>query len=394
MYDNTHSRRNVLQGIGAAGIAGVAGVSVSSGTALGAAETTLYVDVPADAPAGQTVSADVKLSQAPDGVERTEFTVVGSQSLRFRDVTASQDFTDFIVNDHVEGDEDAFEPPSVTVKLFDSPDAQIEPGDTDIELASIEVEVTQIFDNLSIEFDDALVEDPSLELLDVSTDPANFQSSKPSDPPRLRVAFPQEEVAVGQTVDAAVVLEQVPYGYENAEFEVAASSSTWDAVDAAVNDDFDGGDIEGVDDGTASVSFEIWDDPSDPVVEAGDSGVVLATVTLEAAATDDSAGVGLDDVTYTDDSLEEVEVSTFKGTITVVEETAPTIGDSDQPAQDLNGDGLYRDVNGDGSFTNSDVTHFFSNYNSDEVQNNAALFDFDENGKLGQSDVITLFDEI
>ena len=69
------------------------------------------------------------------------------------------------------------------------------------------------------------------------------------------------------------------------------------------------------------------------------------------------------------------------------------VGDGN-PAQDLDGDGLYEDVNGDGSPTIVDVQALFANLDSDAVQENVDLFDFNGDGEVDVSDVQALYDQI
>jgi PKD repeat protein len=64
----------------------------------------------------------------------------------------------------------------------------------------------------------------------------------------------------------------------------------------------------------------------------------------------------------------------------------------ENPAQDLDGDGLYEDVNGDGSFNIIDVSALLDNYEGATVQNNVDLFDFNGDGSVNIIDVSALLD--
>ena len=61
---------------------------------------------------------------------------------------------------------------------------------------------------------------------------------------------------------------------------------------------------------------------------------------------------------------------------------------SDGAATDTTGDDLLNDVDGDGEFTIFDVQVFFTNFQTDPVQANPALFDFGDSG----DDEVTIFD--
>ncbi|MFC6873781.1 outer membrane protein assembly factor BamB family protein [Halobellus marinus] len=69
----------------------------------------------------------------------------------------------------------------------------------------------------------------------------------------------------------------------------------------------------------------------------------------------------------------------------------PDVTGDGNPAQDLDGDGLYEDVNGDGAFTAVDVQALFANLDSDAVQNNVERFDFNGDGVVDVTDVQALF---
>jgi len=73
--------------------------------------------------------------------------------------------------------------------------------------------------------------------------------------------------------------------------------------------------------------------------------------------------------------------------------SAPDVNGDGNPAQDLDGDGLFEDVDGNGEFTVGDVQVFFDNRDADAVQDNAELFNFDgdEPASIGVSDVQVLF---
>ena len=72
----------------------------------------------------------------------------------------------------------------------------------------------------------------------------------------------------------------------------------------------------------------------------------------------------------------------------------PDVTGDGNPAQDLDGDGLYEDVNGDGAFTAVDVQALFANLDSDAVQNNIERFDFNGDGKVDVTDVQALFAQL
>lgn len=72
----------------------------------------------------------------------------------------------------------------------------------------------------------------------------------------------------------------------------------------------------------------------------------------------------------------------------------PDVTGDGNPAQDVDGDGLYEDVNGDGSFTIVDVQALFANLDSEAVQQNVDRFDFNNDGKVDVSDVQALYNKL
>jgi len=67
----------------------------------------------------------------------------------------------------------------------------------------------------------------------------------------------------------------------------------------------------------------------------------------------------------------------------------PVPGAQHAPA-DLDGDGLYEDIDGDGSFDGSDVEALSAHFERVSMQRNARAFDFDNDGALSDSDVLSL----
>jgi PKD repeat protein len=134
----------------------------------------------------------------------------------------------------------------------------------------------------------------------------------------------------------------------------------------------------------------------------------VASTRVEAVNTDtggiiESAAVG-EDGTFSFDlppgeyvvRVDEAGLEPFETAVTVESETtqrlgidldlAPVVGDT--PPKDVDGDGLYRDVRGDGTFDIDDVQALFDNLDSPAVQGNAERFDF----RGGTPDEVTIFD--
>jgi hypothetical protein len=111
-----------------------------------------------------------------------------------------------------------------------------------------------------------------------------------------------------------------------------------------------------------------------------------ATVTFEVDTT------GVPNGTYTHGVFTADDEGTAQITIGGDMPGGPVVGD--EPATDLDGDGLYEDVNGDDQLGTGDVIVLFNNLDSDAVENNSELFDFNGDGSVGVGDVIVLFDSL
>ncbi|SEQ93753.1 endo-1,4-beta-xylanase [Natrinema salaciae] len=133
----------------------------------------------------------------------------------------------------------------------------------------------------------------------------------------------------------------------------------------------------------------------------------------EASGTTDDSGtyatdafLGVHEVTITvggESTTEQVSVTDASGTTDLVVTPGTSTSDCEEQggvqvgehcARDPDDDSLYEDVNGDGQTTHGDVNALFENLDSDDIQGNADAFDFDGNGRIGFSDVISLLRDI
>jgi PKD repeat protein len=82
----------------------------------------------------------------------------------------------------------------------------------------------------------------------------------------------------------------------------------------------------------------------------------------------------------------------MEGSIQV--EFALDVTGNGDPAQDLDGDGLYEDVDGNGEANIFDVQALFENQDAAPVQNNAELFNFDGQNGIDIFDIQSLFEQL
>jgi hypothetical protein len=150
--------------------------------------------------------------------------------------------------------------------------------------------------------------------------------------------------------------------------------------------------VEITDDGGAS--FDSAPDSGDRVVadygKLGDDPRGSATLVYEVTIPDDAT----EGDSFTISSNQDSDVAVGTDRIEVVEEPPGVDVNGDgNLSKDLDGDGYHEDVDGDGEFSIADVQVLFSYLESDKVQNNADLFNFDgeEPADVTIGDVQVLF---
>jgi hypothetical protein len=130
------------------------------------------------------------------------------------------------------------------------------------------------------------------------------------------------------------------------------------------------------------------------IADTADTGTVsIATVTLvgsnpgTVSVTPDIRDIG-------DESGNTYTIAETSDASVTVEAGPGDVTGNGNPAQDLDGDGLYEDINGDGDVTVSDVQAFFTTRDSTVVQSNTAAFDFNGDGRITVSDIQSLFNQV
>ncbi|MGB9956395.1 right-handed parallel beta-helix repeat-containing protein [Haloferax prahovense] len=134
----------------------------------------------------------------------------------------------------------------------------------------------------------------------------------------------------------------------------------------------------------SAVGMETADGPSPDLAE------LAVTVDETDGAAEQQIPVTVSNANVSDKNGTELRVgSTENGTLHIV--TLSAVGPSEVPPTDPDGDGRYEDVNGDGNVTVSDVQALFANRDHASVREQAALFDFNDNGEFNIVDIQRLF---
>ncbi|EMA68626.1 glycoside hydrolase family protein [Halorubrum aidingense JCM 13560] len=228
---------------------------------------------------------------------------------------------------------------------------------------------------------------------DGATDTATQTVSvgEPADPdpdPDLSTAVslsPSEDlVAVNGTSTFDVVVEDADGGVG----AYSLALSVEDGETATIED-------VSVDDGALS-DVQISADGSSATADVAlldteqNGSVTVATVTVAGSA-DGETAVDLDVSSLGTESGDAYNVTAANGATLTVSELV--VGGADQPAQDLDGDGVYEDVNGDGEVDELDVQLLFAERNSAVVQDSPDAFDFNGDGEFDILDIQALFYE-
>jgi PKD repeat protein len=226
---------------------------------------------------------------------------------------------------------------------------------------------------------------------DGATDTATQTVSvtEPSDPgtaPATDVSLsPSEDlVAVNGSTTFDVVVEDADGGVGAYSLSVSLSDSAAASITNVSVDEGALTDVQVAGDGsTASVDAALLDTEQN-------GSVTVATVTVAGDA-EGSSDVELDVESLGTESGAAYDVTGTNGATLSVSELV--VGPSEQPAQDLDGDGTYEDVNGDGVVDEIDVQVLFGARNSQVVQNSPGAFDFNGDGSFDILDVQALYYE-
>jgi hypothetical protein len=197
-----------------------------------------------------------------------------------------------------------------------------------------------------------------------------------------------QNISVSESTTLDLEVASVTNGVGAYDFSISVTNSSQARI-AEIGLGGDPGitDISLADDGSSVTAFAVGADTADT------GTVSIATVTLV------GVNPGTVNVTPTvrdigDENGNSLTIADVSGASVTVEAGPGDVTGNGNPAQDLDGDGLYEDVNGDGAATISDVQAFFTTRDSAVVQSNTAAFDFNGDGNISISDVQSLFTRV
>jgi hypothetical protein len=201
----------------------------------------------------------------------------------------------------------------------------------------------------------------------------------------------EPSVEPGQRKTVDIVIADADQGVSAYDFAVEVADPTVATITDAEFVEFGGqlGSIDIAENGSR-VSFEeaVGDrDPADPTF-------TIAQLTVTAGEREGTTQLTVDNAKIEDNNFNEYDLESRPATVTVIENVAPDVTGNGEPAQDVNGDGLYEDINGDGTADIFDVQALFANQGTKAVQNNAELFDFTGDGSINIFDVQALFEQV
>jgi len=180
------------------------------------------------------------------------------------------------------------------------------------------------------------------------------------------------ELTSGGTTDLDIVVSNADTGVSAYSFTISVEDdSVATFTDFEYNEEPDFGNSEISDDGT-SVTFEAAQ--GENTYDAAEE-ITVGSVVLEGGSRGETT-ITVSDARLVDSEQSVYEVTETDGASVSVTTPPPVVGET--PPQDLNGDGLYRDINGDGTFDIFDVQVLYDRLESDAVQNNPGLYNFDQ----------------
>lgn len=222
---------------------------------------------------------------------------------------------------------------------------------------------------------------------DTETQTVSVSEAPDGDGPATTVSLSPENdlVAVDQSTEYDVVVDDADGGVGAYELTITVEdpsvASITDVELAGVSDE-ELTDVQIADDGSSVTIEAVLVDTED------DGSATLGTVTVQANA-EGTSDLSLDVSDLGTEAGESYDVTGTNGASL----TASTlvVGSSENPAQDLDGDGDYEDVNGDGAVDLLDVQTLFSDRDGPAVTNSPEAFDYNGDGEFTLSDIQALF---
>lgn len=206
------------------------------------------------------------------------------------------------------------------------------------------------------------------------------------------------QVQLGEEIGLDLVLVNAPEGIQRFDITVSIKDPGIAQVQGIRGGVISGAFFQVVNQTERSVAFRAVDleDQINPEAE----NLVLATVNL-VGVKEGKTELYMEVRLLVSDEGNQLDPSIESGFLSVIAipEREPTtgpqvglspIGGHEKPPQDLDGDGLYEDIDGDGRFTARDVAVFTYNIDSEIIQTNRKLLDFDKDGRVDFDDALRL----
>lgn len=214
------------------------------------------------------------------------------------------------------------------------------------------------------------------------------QAAAAGDTPVIRLEG--KEIGVGEEAMLKLILASAPKGLQKYDITVSIRDSSIARICCARGVAIGGLFFQVVEQTDSSIKFRALD-LFGTEVAPGTQDVTLAEIKVVGLKGGQS-GIDVRVNLFIDDEGRSVAPEVEPGLLEVVApapELSP-IGDSTNPPQDLDGDGLYEDINGDGELTSEDVSLFAFNIDSEVVQAHVENFDFDHDGDVDLDDARAL----
>lgn len=251
-------------------------------------------------------------------------------------------------------------------------------------------------EEISVTFDDVVIDDPGTYTHGVysANDSTLGTLIVEDDRSEINISLhPTDgEVAPAERQTYDVVVENASDGINS--FDLNVTLGNGDVGEFTEYELINTPDVDNTALSNTTVNFRI--EMGDNAYAPADETTIARVIVYANGGNGDSTQIDLENVEITDTNYTPYEIGTTTSAVLHIsddEEIPPVIGEN--PPTDPDNDGLYEDINGDGQFDVFDVQAFFNNINSEPIQNNAELFDFDgSGGDANVFDVQALFNQL
>lgn len=221
--------------------------------------------------------------------------------------------------------------------------------------------------------------DGAVNLADVRALAALIEEANPL-PTDLRLEDGRGEI--GEEVALNLLLVRAPQGLQRYDVVVSVSASSVAQIKGVRSDAIDSSFFQILRQSPNLIEFRAADFKNQ--IQPNAEEIILATIVLVGMSKGET-GLDTEVQVMTDDNGNPLKPLLRSGKVEITL-SLPPVGGSAYPPRDLNGNGCYEDITGDGVLTFADPILLAFNLDSNVIQENPALFDFNGDGRVDFND--------